>query len=1318
MVERTVRASGHKFWGCSKFPNCRGTRDLKIEIDTDGPGFTAKDANQSGQSPSPSVAVSQGKTPLTPDQELALKTLRDRLLNLSSRNRSIKLNRLDAKWCFDLSQLNEFDLELPNQILEHCLGSNEAIPLLPKPSEKNQEKHQKLDRNLTYLSRSITEIKNEKGMEDLYIGFPFLRGMPKGSDTAIQAPIFLLPVKIEKVTPKKGAPTWQIRANKDAPAFFNKTLFYALSKFLGVQMNLELFEEEIPDELYGDVTLIQKTVSILQQYGVVCGAHPESGDRVLDAVRPFTSKDVPTEFVDGELQVCQHVVVGHFPQSSSSIQKDYDHFLLQSQEQLDGLMGFLTEKRGSEIESEPFSSGLLSSVDESGLTSSSTVEDYPEKEHFTILPSDSSQDRILLNLRKSNEPGLVIWGPPGTGKSQTIVNIIGDALTRGQRVLLVSQKRAALDVVYDRLASRGVAGLAALVHDAKNDRKPLFEKLSERLLDSSTDRQSNEPIDPSSQIEEVRNRLKEITKALGDDRFGMKLTELYHLGPNKRTDVLLKPQTWWVSLKKSNIGPLSSKLRFLQKVSTSKLGKLKTSRKSFQNLSSNDVVDLKETVSRLLSNSELRSSITVAARIRGSLYAMSDAGANDGLPLQKYESLRNLVITQHKWSDNFSYTFWKNRKSLATICEISAQSTYKAIEDLQKAFGKFFTEATLLEIKENIIDGKLPTVLFDECVEFVEQNFFSLQSLDYELSLITDQERIIVNELEKISENNPNLDWGATLEKSIYLSWIDLLEREHVCLSSVKSGHVEVLRSQFRSLLEKKEIYCAHQLGQRTGKNMQTPEGEREIKGMLGDLKKTRNTLSIRKFIEKHRDSHKFKDLLPVWLASPETVSDVFPAVKGMFDLVIFDEASQCTVQHGLPTIFRGKRIVIAGDEKQLPPSSTFESSTVGLMNLADGDGDGAGFATDEPSLLALAKKNQLYRSFMLEWHYRSKHEELITYSNHAFYLARMKVAPNVVPFAKGNKPAIEWHHVGGFWVDRTNEAEAKKAIELLSHHLGSGSGDTVGIITFNAPQKDLIEDLIDKRSAEDPDFGILIAAETARPIDKRYFVKNIENVQGDERDIIIFSVAYAPSHPGGRVNQLFGSLNMKDGEKRLNVAVTRAIKSVEIVASIDPFTQLDVSTSAHDGPKHLKNYLCFAKSVAAQNFDVVDSLLKEIGPNLSVRGEAKANQFDSPFEEEVFQALTAAGYQIHSQVGQSGFRIDLGIVHPKNPGRYLIGIECDGAMFHSGVSIRERDVFRQKFLEARGWKIHRIWSSSWWENRDREVRKIETMIQSMLSTG
>ena len=243
---------------------------------------------------------------------------------------------------------------------------------------------------------------------------------------------------------------------------------------------------------------------------------------------------------------------------------------------------------------------------------------------------------------------------------------------------------------------------------------------------------------------------------------------------------------------------------------------------------------------------------------------------------------------------------------------------------------------------------------------------------------------------------------------------------------------------------------------------------------------------------------------------------------------------------------------------------------------------------------------------------------------------------------------------------------------------------------------------MIDRRAEEDSKFSVLYEEAQKQAPDRRVFVKNIENVQGDERDVIIFSVGYARNEEG-KIRLQFGSLSRQGGENRLNVAVTRAKRKIVVVASIEPH-ELDVANTAHKGPKLLRHYLEYARAVSDMDRNRVEAVIRRINEYHHLGRQERADRFDSPFEQQVCDALRRLGYKVDTQVGVSSYRIDLAVLHPKDPERYILGIECDGAMYHSSRDARERDVYRQEFLESKGWTILRIWSRNWWRNPARGV--------------
>ena len=422
----------------------------------------------------------------------------------------------------------------------------------------------------------------------------------------------------------------------------------------------------------------------------------------------------------------------------------------------------------------------------------------------------------------------------------------------------------------------------------------------------------------------------------------------------------------------------------------------------------------------------------------------------------------------------------------------------------------------------------------------------------------------------------------------------------------------------------------------------------------------------------------------------------------GIFDMLIFDEASQMYVEKGIPSIYRAKKVVVAGDHKQLRPSSL----GTGRIEYDSDDEDLEDTVTaalEEESLLDLARAR--YDSILLNFHYRSRYEELIAFSNYAFYGGRLYVSPNV---KEPPSPPIEVLKVNGSWIDKSNVVEARKIVEMLRKFFATRkNNETVGIITFNSSQRDLINDVLDEECAKDPVFGKAVADEMKRfdnGEDVGLFIKNIESVQGDERDVIMFSVGYAKNEDG-KLMQRFGWLNNRGGENRLNVAISRAKVKIVIVTSIEP-EDLQVSDTKNDGPRFLKKYLQYAKAISSGDKGMADTILHSFGED---RWKDKENGCGGKIADRVYNTLVRKGYSVERNVGIGGYSIDLAV---KQNGRYILGIECDSHLYEMSSSTRERDYHRQKYLESRGWKIHRVWTPGMWKNADEEISKVIAVIE------
>lgn len=521
----------------------------------------------------------------------------------------------------------------------------------------------------------------------------------------------------------------------------------------------------------------------------------------------------------------------------------------------------------------------------------------------------------------------------------------------------------------------------------------------------------------------------------------------------------------------------------------------------------------------------------------------------------------------------------------------------------------------------------------------------------------------------------------------------DALE-EHPELAEFKGRSHEHLIEEFRKLDEQSIRSAAARILSRHRARRQA-EGDLYADSetvLMREAGKKRQRWSVKRLLQEVGDLA--VSLKPCLMMSPLTVS-LFLSPEHNFDLVIFDEASQVPPWDAINCIYRGRQLVVAGDSRQLPPTNFFTAQEVDEAEGSD-EASEEKFQEVMESILDLCET--VLPSQRLRWHYRSRHEHLIAFSNRHFYDNDLVTFPS--PDRDAENRGVHFIHVPDGLYDRgrsqTNRIEAARVADRVLEHLEATPDRTIGVVTFNARQRDAVEDALEQMRRERPDLDHFFNGDRLEGL----FVKNLESVQGDERDVIIFSIGYGLDEHG-KFTMHFGALNGDGGERRLNVAITRAREQIDVVASIRP-EQFTLGPNARPGALRLRDYLQFAAEGPS-------ALPKEI--------EAQGGDFDSPFEKAVAEAVRALGYEVVPQVGAGGFRIDLGVVDPDSPGRFVLGIECDGATYHSTPTARDRDRLRQRVLEGLGWTIHRIWSRDWVRNPRLETDRIRTAIEA-LRTG
>lgn len=1239
--------------------------------------------------------------------------LKDRLNDLSLRNRSIRLVRINQKWGMDLLQLDGIRGEgTAQKILDGVMTRRQKMSLLRVTSD-DQLAHA-LARSLTTLYRNHRQIEEESGLYDLYIGYPFLCGtLSDGvTETYIQAPLFLYPVRLQRQDTSNRF--WDLHRGEGEPQL-NRPLMLAFKKFHQFQVDESIYTEAEEQARKGE---LETWVSWLNRYDLNLSFERST----LKPLPLYRADEIPSNM---PLGLYRYAVLGNFPQGNSAILRDYDEMI----EREENSLGIAAELLGAGEEREG------ETEEETAEQEASDPEEpvaLPEKDRIYLLPTDSSQERILQEARFKKK--LVIDGPPGTGKSQVIVNLIGDALAQGKKILVVCQKRAALDVVYQRLEGLQLAAYAALVHDEKSDRRGVYAHIRDLL---STSR--NPEDDPEIQLESICRRLTDhegklnaIKQGLYErHRCGYHAFELYSRAkPIDQVEETVDLSGVLQDLDRYNLEDVLREVGIYASY-YARFGWEEyplRERKSFAESDMQTLSFMRERLEETLMKAQeteryLQSlphdkltpayAWLVSKRLE-KIYSKLNADEKNAIQKMRLwwwtsftgKKIITEVIQGEKFEGIDSSAWPQIRESLRILYEM-AQTTEAMKQELEK-LRPYFQDETIDRLKKEIGEGAIPTQRLLRIREQLTSDFDNLREMDRFLAQASPLVQTLISRVQaRIGWRDGDMAqiWTDAIRQTAYIQWIDDIERKHPLISKVSSAEFEQIRRSYQSLLQEKRKVANQVLIHALQKTVDRIEAEkpRACKELLHQVSKKRQIWPLRRLV-RHFSQSGLLDLIPVWLTSPETLSSIFPLEQDLFDVVIFDEASQCTVENGIPAAYRGKQVIVAGDEKQLPPSTLFQG------RIDTEDEEEAQFEMEESdSLLNLAKR--IFPGQMLQWHYRSYSQELIHFSNYAFYRGMMEVAPNVRPYQQ--PPAIQWTKVNGQFINQQNEREANAIVDMLKEQLQSAPQESVGIITFNAPQRDRIEELIDRRAEADPEFAGLYQSMQTQDPDRRLFVKNIENVQGDERDIIIFSVGYARNEEG-QVRAHFGSLSQQGGENRLNVAVTRAKKSIRVVCSIDPH-ELKVAHTKNRGPKLFRHYLEYAEAVARMDRKRVDAIIARIHEGQQLGRQESTAVFDSTFEQQVCDALTKRGYQVDTQVGVSGYRIDLAVIHPHDPERYILGIECDGAMYHSSADARERDVYRQEFLEAKGWTITRIWSRNWWRNPAREMERIEHTINGLL---
>ncbi len=1148
-----------------------------------------------------------------------LRELEKKLININKANRLLFQPKLSRKNAFDVMTLPNVD------IMGLVFGNKRTLKLVDNTKGPESIKAYK---HLNEIIREVNREQRDKGQYDLYLAYPFVEGCMPDGDLDIRAPLALFPVILDKDTR-----TISLKMDDSRDVIYNNTLILGFIKANG--QNRPLPDNILED--YSGETFITNLIQFYEDNGIIL-------DYAFNLPEPFIeykAGEFPN-YPPGEMKLVPNMLIGKYPTYSSSIQKDFDEML--AGREINGILNDLIVDLNKTDYLSDFPLPLTEDeIEKKGLEAS-------ERDLIYINSLNSSQENIITAMDQGDE--IVVQGPPGTGKSQVITGLITSAVMKGKTVLMVSEKKTALDVVYSRL---GTLSKYCLQIDDVGNKESFYNQLA-RMLESGKPNCARDVEEMSDSIDRDVLLLENIADVMyKPGEFGIEPYKLY--GMDRTVDLGDTRQFDEYRILKENIEPT--------------------------------LLDLKYPMVK-----ELHRKFSDPTLMRN---------------LDEYKQLveKNPWMTQMK-PDLSEYDIGSMKADLLNLDKDVAEWRSKGFMGKMFSKGKLSRDATTLtdryftHCNEHLINTVKddPRRIFDGLDGY---ETYSARSTVYH----------------KLNADEKNYgDDVLTLSRDIKMSYGETNDRifewilnEH--LQRFDAAHKDIMQEIWdfesivadmdRKITEKREL-CKDKVEEIFQQNLKYIT-ESKRRGDINRIIESKRKWNLNKFIDRY--GYELFKGVRVWLLTPEVVSEILPMEMGIFDVLIFDEASQMYVEKGVPSIYRAKKVIVAGDHKQLRPSS-LGVGRIDYESDEDDPEDIVSAALEEESLLDLARSR--YDSILLNFHYRSKYEELIAFSNYAFYGGRLYVSPNV---EEPERPPIEVFRVDGLWEDKSNMAEAKKIVALLKEFFTTRrNNETIGIITFNSSQRDLISDLLDEECASDPGFGKIVNDEMRRfdnGEDVGLFIKNIESVQGDERDVIMFSIGYA-KNADGRLMQRFGWLNNRGGENRLNVAISRAKRKIMIVTSFEP-EDLQVDNVKNEGPRILKKYLQYARAVSDGNKDMADSILKSFGDE---RWDTPDEIGSSRIADRVYNALIRKGYTVERNVGIGGYQIDLAV---KQNNRFILGIECDSHLYSLPSSTRERDYHRQKYLESRGWRIHRVWTPGLWKNPEREISRIIEAIERSTSS-
>lgn len=914
------------------------------------------------------------------------------------------------------------------------------------------------------------------------------------------------------------------------------------------------------------------------------------------------------------------------------------------------------------------------------------------------VPIDSSQMAAVIEAGRGRS--FILYGPPGTGKSQTITNLIANALYQGKRVLFVAEKMAALSVVQNRLEKIGLGPFCLEMHSNKLTKRHVLDQLSLALGVTHIVK----PEDYSriaEQLYEQRIKLIDYMEALHDAKGsdGLSLYDCivrYEAINAKELDIDTSDKDLREHFNVKDIDSYTHLLHDKYGAIVNLVGQPSRHPLNGLNIEEADLADipllaagLRETAETIQAGNSNRDKLTSAAQLRSEIMRDCDASIFNEDADALYQEWR---AVKAKW---FIPRFFAKRKYLnklrlfnKLIVEqdvdtfltklLDYNNLHQEIDKVNAAIGRYFgteTTADALPPREVLSNH---TDLLSEWAKHTDKARDWYQWCAYKRELKAAGLAIVASKIE--SAECPASTLSDSFFKAMYKSLANDKIAQSPALRTFEGSIFDETVSRYQKLtddfqmLSQKELYA--RLASQIPHVTDNIDNSSEIGLLNRNISNGGRGLSLRDLLDQIPTL--LPRLCPCMLMSPMSVAQFLALSQEKFDLVVFDEASQMPTSEAVGAIARGKSVIIVGDPKQMPPTSFFSSTSVS-EDEAELD--------DMESILEDCRTLEI-PSLQLNWHYRSRHESLIAFSNNEYYDGSLITFPSV----DDQDTKVKFNYVDGIYDKggkRSNRKEAEAIVKEIARRLQmpDHANCSIGVIAFSVVQQNLIEDLLIELLEKNKELR-----EAAEEIYEPIFVKNLENVQGDERDIILFSIGYGPDKDG-KISMNFGPLNNVGGERRLNVAVSRARREMVVFSALKS-SQIDLRRSKAKGVEGLKHFLEYAEQ---------QILVQSANTNHETA--------DSVIAEQIAEALRAKGYGANTNIGRSNFKVDVAISNDAAAGTYSLGILLDGKGYHQTQTTRDREIVQPSVLRSLNWRIMRVWSVDWLNNPERVVERIEKAI-------